>query len=541
MTANEENGEDVIEGSSKSRHLDSLKQRVSFSSVRLSIRSVASLSDADTSSQPDNIETMDQDLLRGMSKSLTFDLASVMRGCGSIFSASQGTMATFDLSVPARRIKYFISHNWSVSRWDKFTALALTFNFHFMAVIMLFTLGTIAVLSLLGLAPELETRSDTKLSAGFLARMTVVPISFCVLLFGRDLCSIFGWIGPLTFLDKACIHQVDEGLKGEGIEKLGAFLRISDRMLILYGEAYCRKLWTVYEVANFLIFNTVTRLDVMPVLLPRIVFCAIPLFFANALLTMFLRSCCDVHWTMYVCVFVSSVTYAILCRRWALHKAETQTRLKNFEVRDCVCAVESDRKIIYGKIAGLMRISRRVEREASLEECLTAFNEMVRGMMPVAFKVMFGPNMLSYPHYLLVGSILSAPTAVDELTRLQYEPAQTIKGFCRDAFWCITGYPIAMWCTEVMVGRFPHWRGCRQVFLLLGTIIGLMIPGIAVDTVMDFLEHRSEPWALWAMIAITSFTTLSTILVDQLLGSRAGKKILRPAKGKILSVMIQCN
>merc|ERR1719506_1574523 len=57
----------------------------------------------------------------------------------------------------------------------------------------------------------------------------------------------------MVFLDKTCIHQTDISLKRAGVLKLGAFLTSSSRMLILYSDVYLKKLWTVYEVACFLL------------------------------------------------------------------------------------------------------------------------------------------------------------------------------------------------------------------------------------------------------------------------------------------------
>merc|ERR1719504_458999 len=71
-----------------------------------------------------------------------------------------------------------------------------------------------------------------------------------------------------VFLDKTCIHQTDINLQTAGIRKLGAFLRRSRCMVVLYGEQYLQKLWTVYELASFLTLCPGRKIWVIPVYFP---------------------------------------------------------------------------------------------------------------------------------------------------------------------------------------------------------------------------------------------------------------------------------
>ncbi|CAJ1366499.1 unnamed protein product [Effrenium voratum] len=54
------------------------------------------------------------------------------------------------------------------------------------------------------------------------------------------------------FLDRICIHQSDPRLKMEGVMSIGAFLKRSERMLVLWDASYMQRLWCVFEVAAFL-------------------------------------------------------------------------------------------------------------------------------------------------------------------------------------------------------------------------------------------------------------------------------------------------
>jgi len=78
----------------------------------------------------------------------------------------------------------------------------------------------------------------------------------------RFAAQFFGCIGLLVtllswkpqrhvFLDKICISQSDPELKKAGINSLGAFLKHSESMLILWDPTYISRLWTTFELAAF--------------------------------------------------------------------------------------------------------------------------------------------------------------------------------------------------------------------------------------------------------------------------------------------------
>ena len=82
-------------------------------------------------------------------------------------------------------------------------------------------------------------------------------------LFGAGWCSVIGattyfftlvfWRSrQLVFLDRICISQTDEQLKGEALISLGAFLKCADSMLVLWDPTYMERLWTLFELAAFM-------------------------------------------------------------------------------------------------------------------------------------------------------------------------------------------------------------------------------------------------------------------------------------------------
>jgi hypothetical protein len=59
----------------------------------------------------------------------------------------------------------------------------------------------------------------------------------------------------LCFLDKCCINQTDSNKKAAGVQQLGAFLRNSEYLLVLWQPEYFTRLWCIYELAAFSYVN----------------------------------------------------------------------------------------------------------------------------------------------------------------------------------------------------------------------------------------------------------------------------------------------
>ncbi|CAE7262715.1 unnamed protein product [Symbiodinium sp. KB8] len=56
----------------------------------------------------------------------------------------------------------------------------------------------------------------------------------------------------VVFLDLACINQTDRELKAQGIGSLGAILKASKSMSVMWDATYATRLWCMFELAAFL-------------------------------------------------------------------------------------------------------------------------------------------------------------------------------------------------------------------------------------------------------------------------------------------------
>ena len=56
----------------------------------------------------------------------------------------------------------------------------------------------------------------------------------------------------LVFFDKVCIDQSDAAAIQEGIQNITAYLKHSSTLLVLLTDVYLKKIWTVFELTEFL-------------------------------------------------------------------------------------------------------------------------------------------------------------------------------------------------------------------------------------------------------------------------------------------------
>eukprot|EP00929_Paragymnodinium_shiwhaense_P090727 TRINITY_DN50868_c0_g1_i2.p1 TRINITY_DN50868_c0_g1~~TRINITY_DN50868_c0_g1_i2.p1 ORF type:complete len:581 (+),score=40.05 TRINITY_DN50868_c0_g1_i2:263-1744(+) len=78
----------------------------------------------------------------------------------------------------------------------------------------------------------------------------------------------------LLFVDKLCIAQHDEELKSHGILGLGGFLKISQRLVVLWSPTYFSRLWCTFELAAWFRYeNSLSSVLFVPVEIPLRLVC----------------------------------------------------------------------------------------------------------------------------------------------------------------------------------------------------------------------------------------------------------------------------
>jgi hypothetical protein len=160
----------------------------------------------------------------------------------------------------------------------------------------------------------------------------------------------------------------------------------------------------VYEVASVLALHPVQHMKVVPVF-QIVVFCIACWFiWVFSILQMTLNMTVGFQELAYP--FVAIVVgggYAFVMRQWAHDRQAIRSRLSQFSVRNCICAVEADRAVVYSNIAMLVKTMEGMPMSASEDDALEAFDRQVRRDLPNAFCVALGRFTFQYKHYIVFG------------------------------------------------------------------------------------------------------------------------------------------
>ncbi|CAE7768269.1 unnamed protein product [Symbiodinium sp. KB8] len=163
-----------------------------------------------------------------------------LQGCGQAMRGRQRGL--YRLSRATTCIDEFWSHSWHTSAWMKYVTVwflnsaTIAAAFGMGGALLGFMLRAAGVLPV---TLEGPTFSDSQWSV--LSGL----IFFCA--------SFTLWrVRRLVFLDILCINQEDEGLKGEAMISMGAILKSSASMLVLWDPTWVQRFWCVFELASFL-------------------------------------------------------------------------------------------------------------------------------------------------------------------------------------------------------------------------------------------------------------------------------------------------
>ncbi|KAF4750050.1 hypothetical protein FOZ63_013907, partial [Perkinsus olseni] len=131
-------------------------------------------------------------------------------------------------------------HSWSADGFWKQAALSIccSTSSSFKVTLFLSLMGAGFFYPLARNGVEFELLVCTFGLVIFLVSLFVIPI--------------FRHHSTMVFLDKCCIPQDDPIAKSYGISKLGHYLRVSNKLLILWSPDYLDRLWCAYELAVFL-------------------------------------------------------------------------------------------------------------------------------------------------------------------------------------------------------------------------------------------------------------------------------------------------
>eukprot|EP00929_Paragymnodinium_shiwhaense_P077064 TRINITY_DN3966_c0_g1_i1.p1 TRINITY_DN3966_c0_g1~~TRINITY_DN3966_c0_g1_i1.p1 ORF type:complete len:537 (+),score=55.98 TRINITY_DN3966_c0_g1_i1:110-1720(+) len=170
------------------------------------------------------------------------DIRETLSGFGQHWKSSAGGADEYGLSMPVANMNYFLSHCWSTPRLRKTLALLYYNN---MTAAWLISLLTTFLMEIVRLRRPLGEEFKTH---GMLCGVISLPVLLFVFFTWHHLQPLFGR-RVRVFLDKICIHQTDPERKTQGILALGAFMKASDCVVVLWAPEYFSRLWCTYELA----------------------------------------------------------------------------------------------------------------------------------------------------------------------------------------------------------------------------------------------------------------------------------------------------
>lgn len=355
----------------------------------------------------------DPRLLRGT------DLADVMHHGAKVLSSRPCTADYYDLSRPVSTIDVFISHNWSTRQSLKYIALVFHFNKRAAMVAANVAALTSFAFQCLGVLPDDMVVADYAMHLHHhnLACLISGTIAFFVTLFGwHRLVHVLGWQKTTVFLDKTCVCQTDDALKRRGIEKLPAFLVHSRDMLVLYSDVYLEKLWTMYEIATYLLLTPKGRLMVEPVCLPAFTLSFFFVTVVSRIVSIIVRTSITEHnfspeqrghgeLTVAMNAALSwpyLLVIVIVVRKWCAEQDNLRSRLMEFGVDRARCLAEADRRIVEHDIATFTRQSGLASPMATQKEALRSFDTFIQQEVPKVLRISLGRLGIRYSDALII-------------------------------------------------------------------------------------------------------------------------------------------
>jgi len=336
--------------------------------------------------------TMSLSLLRAL------PITKVQARGGKILYSNEGTAQDYELSQPVGHIDAFLSHTWSTPRWKKYLTLVLYNNLLAAFLVSLCCSAFACVLVCAGVLPLLdlhaidEARSRFKFyefEVGATCQLVGIATFLLALLTWHEALNICSCCRtPMLFLDKACVHQTDPALKQQGIRNLAGFLRRSRNLVILYTDAYMNRLWTVYELATFMLQCKGRRVDFLSVEITILLTCAM----AIDQLWMVIISFLPLDWLLsapwrmetkhFLICLPRMVGMSFVMMRSATVMEGIFKRLAEFDIKTAECTCEADRPLVLSSVEAFVKATCQLPAGAGQDTALEAFNHMVHRRVP---------------------------------------------------------------------------------------------------------------------------------------------------------------
>ncbi|CAE8659682.1 unnamed protein product [Polarella glacialis] len=481
-----------------------------------------------------SLQFSDNSLRRGV------HVTKVLRRFGKLFSHSVGTEEDYQLGQEVHEVSAFITHNWSLNRWKKYMALCCYFHIVPAFVISLVVHLLMFVLLLADKLPVSPAYHGSRpYYVGCWCMVGGWSAFWLTLFLWADVAATFGRSGPIIFVDKVCIDQVNIDRKVQGILAIPAWLACSGTLVAILSDELLVRLWTCFEICTFVALGRTDKIRVEPALSPSVSF-FVSMFILlygiwSQLLAMGdssekeLQSALGREFTMTVTILVSlgmSLLIFEVLAYWGRVCHRIHKQVHEVDIRTAACQDEADRDLV---LRALQSLSDRhifhgtVSEDQQLDELAVAeLTVKMRSQLENAFVRSLGFNRLPFKYLVasimpLLGAMLdylAADLRMQQLTAHDREPpsiADTLRQVAASfAFrvspllMCICFFCLGAFVPVILLPSCPqNWTLCLH---LIGFVLSFLCwfgGGASYTLVVSMREQEVVPDWHYVLLAAT--------------------------------------
>ena len=153
-------------------------------------------------------------------------------------------------SRTVKEINKFISHSWQASAWSKMLTLLFFYNWKAAVIVSNLLVAVAMILFTFDFLPGF-----TKTPRFGKGPLYLGPWGLCIGIVSFVLVLVFRRPGEMVFLDRICINQADAAEKQRGVMNLGACLKHSKKLLVIWEATYSQRLLSSYVIACNVCFD----------------------------------------------------------------------------------------------------------------------------------------------------------------------------------------------------------------------------------------------------------------------------------------------
>ena len=425
---------------------------------------------------------------------------------GQVFWAA-GSKDFYHFSEAEQHVDVFLSHSWQVKSWQKILLLMVLKNL--LPACVIGTLG-----SLLMMIPCMFL----KLGVQFYCWCSCVGLILWLVTFA------FWRSRSTVFVDRMCINQFDRSMKAEGILNVGAVLKASKSLLVVWDESYADRLWCMFEIAAFLrahpeaVAEKPGMVQVKPLLLGWTACLGSVSMFAQGVFVLVEPFDNAIFWPVVLLFAAMQALYLVHAFRGYFRSLEaTNQRLRQFQLQKCRCWCCSVNHVNPASGQPIQLCDREtvcqcIMRWYGSEE---EFDNSVRSVVASALKQQMGSDAIEYPLMLgttapILWSVIDLAVFWQSHDDFFHVPLHTIRAFSIWLWTLPTAGTFALFFARCF--RAQGQSICTELFKDF-LVVALAMPSLIFFAALEGLTFvlLADEWLQGACIATSSFLIFAVV------------------------------